>query len=211
MKLTSLAICSMVMLLFVPVKKRETLINDAGKDNFIHRQVPPTADTVTWIEDFKLFRTAIYQNDIAKVKTYFKFPVLNSNNEIWYLVLPESHLSKGKFSGNKIVPFNEKDLVQHYNKIFPKKFIKSILKIRTDELYKKGYVETAEQRDSTAKYTMYATYDKQSGLLSLNLAYNSMIKNEEDGSTDVEESNVIYYFTVQKNGKLFFKEIRLAG
>ena len=211
MKLTSLVICSIITLLFVPVRKSKTVINKAGQVNFIQQQLLHPADTLTWIEDFKLFRTAIYQNDIAKVKTYFKFPVLNANNEIWYLILPEAQLSKGKFSGNKIVPFNEKDLVQYYHKIFPKKFIKSILKIKTDELYKKGYVETAEQSDSTAKYTMYATYDKQSGLLSLNLAYNSMIKNEEDGSTDVEESNVIYYFTVQKNGKLFFKEIRLAG
>jgi hypothetical protein len=212
MKLTSLAIGTMIVLLLGPVNKRHPRTNKTCHQHLEeYQQVPHAADTLTWIEDFKLFRTAIYQNDIAKVKTYFKFPVLNPNNEIWYLILPEDQLSKGKFSGSKIIPFNEKDLVQHYNNIFPKKFVKSILKIKTDELYKKGYVETAEQGDSTATYVMYVTYDKQAGLLSLNLAYNNIIRNEEDGSSDVEESNVIYYFTVQKNGKLFFKEIRLAG
>ena len=169
-------------------------------------------DSLIWIEDFKLLRTAIYQNNMPVVKKYFSFPVLNPNNEIWYLVLQESELSKQQFSGDKIVPFYEKDLTLYFSKIFTKPFIKSILKIKTDELYKKGYIETPKQyTDSSSSCRMYVTYEKKSGLLTLNLAYNQITKDDEGNILDGGESNVIYFFTVQKNGRLLFKEIRLAG
>ena len=170
------------------------------------------SDTLTWIEDFKKLRSAIYQHNLENVKGNFKFPVQNPNNEIWYLVLSEDELSKTNFSGNKLVPFLEKDIELYFDKVFPRPFIKSILKIKTEELYRKGYFETAEQStDSTNKYKMYVTYKKKTGLLILNLAYNQTIKDDDGNILDGAESNVIYYFSIQKNGRLLFKEVRLAG
>lgn len=169
-------------------------------------------DTSTWVNDFRLFRTAVYQHDTLAIKKYFKFPVLNTNNEIWYLVLSEKEMSAKKFSSKKLVPFLEKDLRKYYSKIFPASFIKSLLKVKTEVLYKKGYFETAElHEDSTTSCRMYVTYEKRTGTLTLNLACNSIIKDEDGNILDGGESNVIYYFRVQKNGRLLFKEIRLAG
>jgi hypothetical protein len=169
-------------------------------------------DTINWINDFRTLRTAIYKNDTSTVKKYFRFPVLNSNNEIWYLVLSEKALSGKRFKGNKLVPFLEKDLLEHFNQIFPKSFIKSLLKVKAEALYKKGYFETQDlSDDSTTTYRMYASFEKKTGILTLNLAYNQAIKDEEGNLLDGGESNVIYYFRVQKNGQLLFKEIRLAG
>ncbi|MES2847961.1 MAG: hypothetical protein V4685_02810 [Bacteroidota bacterium] len=44
--------------------------------------VDVTTDTTTkkWIDDFKSFRDAVYKNDTAKLKTFFKFPALNPAN-----------------------------------------------------------------------------------------------------------------------------------
>ena len=183
-----------------------------AKGNWPGAKTLNPVDTLLWIADFKMLRTAIYQHDIRAVKKHFNFPVLNPNNEIWYLVLQDAELSKPKFSGAKIVPFNEKDLALHFNKIFTRPFIKSILKIKTNELFKNGYAETPVQSDdSTTSYRMYATYEKKSGLLTLNLAYNQITKDDEGNISDGGESNVIYFFLVQKNGRLLFKEIRLAG
>ena len=199
-KLPAIVFC-FYCLLSLPVKGQQPAVKSSTPN-----------DSLTWIDNFKVLRTAIYQNNLAVVKQYFSFPVLNSNNEIWQFILPEEALTKKKFAGDKIVPFYEKDLVLYFNKIFPKPLIKSMLKIKSDELYKKGYAETAEQYDdSTTTYRLYATYEKKTGLLSLNLAYNQIIKDEKGTILDSGESNVIYYFTVQKNGRLLFKEIRLAG
>ena len=170
------------------------------------------SDTATWINDFRLFRTAVYRHDTLSIKNYFRFPVLNTNNEIWYLVLSEKDMAGKKFTGKKPVPFLEKDLRKHFDKVFPASFIKSLLKVKTEVLYKKGYFETAElHEDSTTSCRIYVTYEKKNGTLTLNLAYNSIIKDEEGNILDGGESNVIYYFRVQKNGRLLFKEIRLAG
>jgi hypothetical protein len=199
-------LCRIIFFFILP------LSYSAKAKNFTDTKSFNTADTLTWIDHFKILRTAIYQHNTAAVKRYFRFPVLNPNNEIWYLVLSESQVSKKKITGNRLVPFNEKDMVQHFNKIFPAAFIKGILKVKTDVLYKKGYFETEEQADDSAtKYRMYVTYEKKSGLLFFNLACKTKIKDGEGSITDYAESNVIYYFQVLKNSRLVFKEIRLAG
>ena len=170
-------------------------------------------DSLTWIEDFKLFRTAVYSNDMATVKKYFKFPLLNAANEIWYLVLTEKEYKKRGITGNKgIVAFKEEDLVKYYKKIFTEPFVKSLLKVKSEELCKKNTFETPEQYESDyTKYKMYASYDGETGILSFNLAYNTVLKDKKGNVEDAGESNVIYNFTVEKDGHIFFKEIRLAG
>jgi len=55
-------------------------VADKAADSITNKQ-----DTLNalWINDFRNFRNAVYQNDVNKLKTYFKFPVLNPYNEIW--------------------------------------------------------------------------------------------------------------------------------
>jgi len=176
----------------------------APHDTVINKKEP-----IAWIDDFKLFRTAVYQNDKATVKQYFKFPLYNDGNELWFLVLSEKEYDK--ISGNKKNPFLEKDFDKYYSKIFPLAFKKSILKIKTDDLFKSGNAESAEFKESNTSYKMYATYDKKLRTLSLNLAYNTVTKDKDGNIEDGGESNVIYNFVIDKTGHIFFKEVRLAG
>src|SRR5689334_6765883 len=104
----------------------------AGAKHFTDSAVPHDTvinkkEPIAWIDDLKLFRTAVYQNDKATVKQYFKFPLYNVANEIWLLVLKESEYEK--VAGKKELAFTEKDLDKYYSKIFPSSFKKSILKI----------------------------------------------------------------------------------
>lgn len=169
-------------------------------------------DSLTWIEDFKLFRTAVYNNDMATVKKYFKFPVLNVNNEIWLMLMSDKAFKKIQAAGDKIVPFKETDLDKYYKNLFTGPFVKSLMKVKTDILYKKHDTETPEQKEGKATtYKMYVTYDKATKILSFNLAYNTVNKNKAGEIEDGGESNVIYNFIVQKNGHILFKEVRLAG
>ena len=176
-------------------------------------QVNALADTTTkrWIDDLKNFRDALYTNDTSRVKTFFKFPVLNPANEIWYLVLTGKELEKKKLT-EKISPFAEKDLNKYYRKLFPKDFTKALLKIKSEQLYSKGETETPELKDTTGTIIkMYASVDKKENILTLNLSYNTPWKEDSGEVMDGGESNVLYYFRILKDQRLQFMYVRLAG
>ena len=168
---------------------------------------PRQKDSVTWIEDFKLFRTAVYTNDITAIKKYFIFPVLNTGNDIWIMLEMEKAFKKAQAAGDKIIPFKEADLEKYYKKIFTGPFVKSLMKVKTDVLSKKHDTETPEQKEGKATtYKMYVTYNTETKILSLNLACNTVYKNKAGEIEDGGESNVIYNFTVEKNGIYFLRK-----
>ncbi len=172
-----------------------------------------TTDTTTkkWIDDFKSFRDAVYKNDTAKLKTFFKFPVLNPANEIWYLVLNEKELEQKNLTGT-IISFTEKDLNKYYKKLFPESFVKAVLKIKSEQLFKKRKAETPELKDTTTTtIKMYASVDNGKSILTLNLSYNTAWKEGDEGVSDGGESNVIYSFRIIKNRHLQFMYVRIAG
>src|SRR5687768_853774 len=65
-------------------------------------------DSLTWIKNFRIFRDAIYKRDIKKVKGFVNFPIMNPNNEIWYLVYEGNDKAINLLS-DQIKPFTEKD------------------------------------------------------------------------------------------------------
>ena len=170
---------------------------------------PQQPDTNRWIDHFREFRTAVYQQDKNKVKSFIDFPIMNDNNEIWDMVYQGKG---GPLLSDKIKPFTEKDFDLHYNKLFTKRFIAALLKIKTDELYTKGETETVTLHDGAATtYKIIASFDKQAHLLQLNLASDTIIKNASGEVEDGGEYNEIYYFIITAAGKIKFKQIRLAG
>jgi hypothetical protein len=176
----------------------------------VSAQVTTQADTTSWVESFREFRNAVYQNDRKKVKEFINFPIMNTNNEIWYLVSENNGQMISKIP-NKIKPFTEKDFDKDFDKIFESKFINTILKIKTDELYKNKYFETIEFKEADTTYKMYAQFDNERKILSLNLELNILIKDEDGKTEDVGESSVIYEFKVISSGHIKFIQIRLAG
>jgi len=85
---------------------------NTGKADFSNTGQQP--DTNRWIDDFREFRTAVYQQNKNKIKSFIDFPIINDNNEIWWLVYD----GKGRGAqllSDKIKPFTEKDFDLHYS------------------------------------------------------------------------------------------------
>jgi hypothetical protein len=169
-------------------------------------------DSTNWIQDFRKFRDAVYKNDRATVKSFIDFPIMNDNNEIWFLVYGGDKKGTQLMGSDKKKPFTEKDFDLYYEKLFSKRFIKAILKIKTEELVKKAETATAEIGDGKATtYKIYASFDKDEHMLSLNLSSNTQEKDENGAVMDGGEFSILYQFTILKNGHIKFRQVRLAG
>jgi hypothetical protein len=167
---------------------------------------------IAWINEFRNFRNAIYQDDITKIKSYFSFPVLDSSNEIWSVVLGDSSDTFTGVSTERLIPFTEKDLGKYYRKLFNKEFKIGILKIKSDELFQKSYASIESINiDSSSSFFMTVSVNKVDNTLNIALSYNTAIKDENGDFEDGGESSIGYAFIIQKDGHLLFKQIRIAG
>ena len=127
--------------LFITSCSENKTIDTPGNDTINSKMAPilTSAQTIgtLWIESFREFRNAVFQSNKYKAKEYFNFPVLNVNNEIWYLTT-DYDLRGDIFITDSLKPFTDKDFDKFFYKIFPTNFVKAFLKVKTDELYKKG-------------------------------------------------------------------------
>ena len=167
-------------------------------------------DTTYWVDNFRQFRDVIFQKDKTKSKMFFNFPIKDSSNEIWYLAYDQNEKAIDKLR-DFINPFTDADFDKYFDKIFTKNFVKSLLKIKANELYKKGTYETIKFKDSSTTYILYSTYNKTENTLELNFASKTVYRDEKGEPLDGGEFNVIYYFEITKKGHVKFKQIRLAG
>ncbi|PSL34941.1 hypothetical protein [Chitinophaga ginsengisoli] len=162
-------------------------------------------DTAYWVYNFRQFRDAVYQGNKAKARVFVDLPISEESNHIWILAYG------GESVGGKAKPFTEADFYKYFNKIFDKAFIKCLLKIKTEELYKTGDCTTIGFVDSLASksYGMSARWDKESNTLTLNLGSRTIFKEGEEEW--VGEFAVIYIFEITKKGHIRFKSVGLAG
>jgi hypothetical protein len=114
------------------------------------------------IANFRVLRDAIYHGQAEIVKNYFKFPVLNDNNQIWSLALTEGKELAHDYQLEPLVPFTEKDFDRYFKKLFPKEFITSILKIKSEDLFRKDSSSTIVfDRDTAMSYQMIGSVDEK--------------------------------------------------
>src|SRR5215211_7555441 len=85
------------------------------KDSVNVRQ--PQADSSNWLNSFREFRTAVYQKDKAGVKKFFRFPVMNENNEIWYLAFQNDD-DLIRDLPDTVKAFSGKDFDRYWKNIF---------------------------------------------------------------------------------------------
>ena len=161
-----------------------------------------------WITSFNEFRNALNQNDKTTLKSFFKFPVLNKDNEIWYIIEDEHQLS---FAKGEIKPFTETDFNNYWFKLFDQYFTNSILKIKTKELLKNGKYETIILKESGTSYKIYASYDKKSKQIILNFYTEEMVETGKNGEYEKSEFSKIYYFDILPNHKIQFNKVQIAG
>jgi hypothetical protein len=164
---------------------------------------------ISWIEQFRIFRQAVYSGDKNGVRSFIDFPILDEHNEIWFLVREGQDELPGK-QDRPVRPFKAADLDTNFDKLFPKPFIDCIQKIKTETLYRTGAFETAQmQYGPGERIKMYATFNSQDSTLELNLLTLTAIS--ETSEPEWDESSVLYYFRVSEAGKLTFFRVGLAG
>ncbi|MCD0490063.1 hypothetical protein LPB86_17615 [Pedobacter sp. MC2016-14] len=163
-------------------------------------------DVETWIDDFKNFRNAVNDDDVAKLKTYFAFPLDSDSSQLWS---PSKDVDLRKPHSEPRV-YTEQDFEQSRSALFHPEFIKGLLKIKSAKLYESGQAESPEFNAKNEKYTLYASFDKDRQILSLNMAYfNNTDKFGEHISEG--EHNEIYEFEVIDHKFLRFKRLVYAG
>ncbi len=162
----------------------------------------------SWIDDFKSFRNAVYNNDTAKLKSYFSFPV-SGTNDIWYILLDGKEFEEKKI--NDTTRFTESDFSKYHKKLFTNYFIKALLKIKSEDLLKKGKSQSPTIKDGDTNIHLYASYSKKEKIVTLNLSYNTPGKEKDGVMLDGFESNVIYSFRILKNNRLQFVKVMIAG
>jgi hypothetical protein len=149
-----------------------------------------------WVNSFKNFRTALYDDNIIALKKFFQFPLTGSNAEFFWLFSDSDLAMKKKFT--------EKNFEKYYRKIFDKNFVHCLMKIKTDDLVKNGAFEYKYKKSKTESYTIKIAIDKKDFSIILNEnSYDPAIK-------DPIEFSKIFIFTIS-NGNLKFSSANAAG
>ncbi|MGV3697857.1 hypothetical protein [Flavobacterium sp.] len=188
------------LLTLVSCNERETRV--AGKTTVPQEEQKDKPD---FRISFEEFRRALAQKDRSKLKSYFSFPVMNENNEIWYAINEEANYTDGV-----IKPFTESDFDLGCFKLFDSNFAKSIMAIKTKPLFETGNYETPYISEGNLRYRTTATYDSKNKEVTLNFYTEEKIEIDK-GEYEKSEFSRIYYFDILPNNKLQFKKIRLAG
>lgn len=199
-----------VMVFSLPVlaqTKQANLKTDSIKLSIPFKQ----KDTTYWIANFREFRDAIFQKNKKKAKAFLDFPLKNERNEIWYLIYDHDDKKAIEKLQNTIKPFTEADFEKHFETIFSENFVKSLLKIKTDELYEKGIYETPEIKENETIYIIYSNFNRTKKTLELNFALKTEYNDSNGELVDGGEFSVIYCFVITKQGHIKLKEVRIAG
>jgi len=184
-------------------KKEKQGINSTDTVN-----VKAESNPVTWIDDFKSFRDAAYYNDVTKLKGYFNFPVNTDSAKLFFGVALSDEKAREAIRNLKF--FTEADLKRYHKNLFHPAFMKSLLKIKSAELFKNGESSSPKFSDKDGDYQMYVTYNRDNHTLTLNLAYSNGA--DENGEYVSEgEYNLIYEFDVLDDKYIRFKKVDMAG
>ena len=105
-------------------------------------------DTSYWVDNFRQFREALYQRDKAKAKVFFNLPINDDGNEIWNLACPKKKM------GAAGIPFTERDFDKYFDNLFSARLVKCLLKIKTEDLYRKGKSTSPELQDGPTTYIL---------------------------------------------------------
>ncbi|RZL37614.1 MAG: hypothetical protein EOO96_04680 [Pedobacter sp.] len=169
----------------------------------------------TWVDDFKNFRSAVLTEDKAKLKTYFKFPIVaTGNSSLWYLIqLSDAEWKKRKLKyGSKADFFYEEDLDRYLNLIFDPDFVKTITKIKTAKLLNEQHSESPIFAKGDYTYQMLVDLQAdESNTLFLNMSFGNTSVDENGENISEGEHNNIYMFEVIDKKRIFFKGFTVAG
>jgi hypothetical protein len=162
-----------------------------------------------WILEFQKLRQALYQNDTAIITTFFDFPLTDEQAD----GLKAAFYFNTNKELNKSVKLNHNPEFQKYcNQIFPSFFVKGLLSVNVDSLENNNFARCKDWKlpNDNASYHASVSYDDYEKSLSLllNAAYGRVDDNNEE---DEIESATVFIFKLDKNNKLKFDRIEMAG
>lgn len=187
---------SLLFLLFLLVQACKNKPKQETTESKIETKTPllqnASKDTTLWIEHFRIFRDAVYQGKKDIAKEYIKFPI-----------------------NNEIDSYTEANYEKDFNRIFPKKFIQTILKIKSQKLFETGSVKTPFilEQEKEERYKAYANYYKKDSTLQINIYIETEFEIGEgkDKTTERGESSLIYTFKISPENKPILTWIMMAG
>lgn len=146
-------------------------------------------------------KSALVKRDRESIKSFFRFPINCAHNEIWYHVKADaSSLTEHSRS------FNEADFDTYFDQLFPQEFTEKCSELNVDSLLSTSAFHTVPF--TFEGFSCQLNFDLSSTELSVN--WYSEVKSKENPDMPYEYS-VIYYFGIDENDVITFKEIRLAG
>ena len=161
-----------------------------------------------WLEEFVAFRDAVYRQDLKAIKEFVDFPM--EPGLIWYLAYPEGSPELINAETND-ESFTEHHFDKKFKLIFSPEFTKSLLKVKSKELFALGEYETFRFQKGNKEYHIHGRYDREEQHLSLSLLIvTDVIIDEETDEHFLAESSVIYFFKLINN-KLKFTGVQMAG
>ena len=166
----------------------------------------------TWIDDFRDFRMAIYDNDVPKLKTYFNFPFDDPGSTILDLSkISEAGWALRKKQYDNPDLFYEQDLQKYYKHIFDERFIKCVLKVKSEKLFYEHIYQTEMFEEPEIMYQMVAEFFPKDRILRLNMSFGNNYKDENGAYISEGEHNVLYTFKIIDHKKLILQRIDVAG
>ena len=167
----------------------------------------PTYTDTAWFSDFRALSVALSRGDRAAVKSWFKFPIVDSLNEIWAFTDSGEVVTRE----NGAVPFTEKDFDVRYDRLFPQELVKGMEKLKLDSLVP-GMADDLELGgNDSLRYSLITYVDgaKTEFNLLLNTTYIPVVEGKRDEEESMENS-VGFIFEIRGGKKLMFRELRLA-
>ena len=166
----------------------------------------------TWMDDFRNFRMAIYNNDVPKLETYFNFPFDDKGKSILGLCnISDSEWAERRKQFKNPDLFYQADLAKYYKNIFGKNFMALLLKVKSDQLFSKQHLQTKIIEDNDGAYQLFIDYSEVENTLTLNFAIQNNFKDENGDYVSEGEHNIIYHFKIINDKKLILDRVDLAG
>lgn len=153
-----------------------------------------------WPDSFGSFQKALITHDVNHAKTFFSFPILNS--EIWYRVKPMRSESDAEKLTQE-TPFTEKDFENYFDTLFDAGFIRCLSDINPNELQEKSKDQSKDLIRNGRVLRLSAKWLKDTNSIRLTF---TMTNKQAKIST-----SHIFDFRITADGKLEFDAFMIVG
>jgi hypothetical protein len=164
-----------------------------------------------WIMEFKRLRAALYQNNIDSLCTFFDFPLTKEQSEG---LVAAVNFRASTVTGESIRIITKQDFIDYSWQIFPTDYVKGLLPIKSDSLLKNNFNASPkwELPKENEEYFTFVSYDESEESISLSFNVNYFTGEKGDnGTLDMYESAAVFIFKMDKNHRLKFDQMIMAG